>query len=563
MRGKWLILWFAFVLSALIIGGCGSTESTATSSTTGGAGETPAPVQPAQPTEAPVDAPDPVRARDVALAYVSGRYGEQAPALGLSWTDENVTPEGLVGASTFQFAAHAERGDADWAVTVSFPIVAPQATVYQVVVANQVTGFQWEGEVDAAGQVVERGDAETPDAMFEGISFSYDDALAAEVVSEIVPAEELRIGGVEPEHVRFSLNGYSLADTFHEPQVHVYAVSDLKANLEYGETLIANLQQSLAEKQVSPAGIRILPPENVGGLIFTQSAYVDFQNGTGVRFLNQVGFGGIVPINNYDLFYTFQGLTSDGAYYVAAILPVSHPTLPADSTEIPGDDPTAFAADFDTYRVEIEQQLGAQLPSSFTPDLSLLDALIQSLEVVPTFSAGVIEPPTEEAAQPSEIVSLDETWNQYTNDDFGFSFQYPADWALEIVPRKALEGGGIWADAVVLHKDKMAISIQYMHTSGAEGVGWGGVGGGGPYDQATVGNKVTLIGQEAQKWVWTYNGGIKAIQVQAVSRDANLALTITLCDDSVVLVEDPAPETIPETAIGVLDQILSSFALTQ
>jgi len=156
MDSKLYSLGLALILSAFIIGGCGSTESTATPAT-GGVGETPAPVQPTQPSEAPVDAPDPDRARDVALAFLSGRYGEQAPALGLTWTDENVTPEGLVGASTFQYAS------ADWAVMVSFPIVAPQATVYQVVVANQVTGFQWEGEINAAGQVVERVGAETPE----------------------------------------------------------------------------------------------------------------------------------------------------------------------------------------------------------------------------------------------------------------------------------------------------------------------------------------------------------------------------------------------------------------
>jgi hypothetical protein len=27
-------------------------------------------------------------------------------------------------------------------------------------------------------------------------------------------------------------------------------------------------------------------------------------------------------------FYTFQGLTSDGNYYIAAVLPVTHPDLP-------------------------------------------------------------------------------------------------------------------------------------------------------------------------------------------------------------------------------------------
>jgi hypothetical protein len=111
--------------------------------------EQPATVPTATPTEAAVEAPDPARARDAALAYLSEHYGEQAPPSGLTWTEERTTPEGLVGSSTFEYTAE------NWVVTVSFPIVAPENVVYQVVVANQTTGFQWEGEVDAAGQVTE------------------------------------------------------------------------------------------------------------------------------------------------------------------------------------------------------------------------------------------------------------------------------------------------------------------------------------------------------------------------------------------------------------------------
>jgi hypothetical protein len=97
-----------------------------------------------------VEPPDEVRiARDVALAYASGRYGEQAPALGLTWTEERTTPEGLVGSETFTFTT------GDWVVTISYPVVAPEAVVYQVVVTNPTTGFRWEGEVNAVLQVTE------------------------------------------------------------------------------------------------------------------------------------------------------------------------------------------------------------------------------------------------------------------------------------------------------------------------------------------------------------------------------------------------------------------------
>ena len=85
----------------------------------------------------------------MALTHVVANFGEQAPGPDLVWSEENVTPENLVGSSRFQYVA------GEWQVTVSFPVVAPQATVYTVAVANQATGFRWEGEVDAAGQVTE------------------------------------------------------------------------------------------------------------------------------------------------------------------------------------------------------------------------------------------------------------------------------------------------------------------------------------------------------------------------------------------------------------------------
>jgi hypothetical protein len=82
-------------------------------------------------------------ARDAALAYIREHYAEQAPTPDLTWTGGRATPEGLVGGMTFQYTA------GDWVVTVSYPVVAPEAVIYRIVVANQATGLRWEGELDA------------------------------------------------------------------------------------------------------------------------------------------------------------------------------------------------------------------------------------------------------------------------------------------------------------------------------------------------------------------------------------------------------------------------------
>jgi hypothetical protein len=68
---------------------------------------------------------------------------------------------------------------------------------------------------------------------------------------------------------------------------------------------------------------------------------------------------------------------------VAAIFPVSHPSLPADGSQIPGGDFEAFADTYDTYINDTALQIDGYGPDSFTPALSLLDGLITSLEVAP------------------------------------------------------------------------------------------------------------------------------------------------------------------------------------
>ena len=88
----------------------------------------------------------------------------------------------------------------------------------------------------------------------------------------------------------------------------------------------------------------------------------------------------MLPINNYELIYTYQGLTSDGKYYVAAVLPVNHPSLPVDGT-VTGHEPPEFTSDFPAYLAGVVKALNPQASYTFTPDLTQLDAMLGSLEI--------------------------------------------------------------------------------------------------------------------------------------------------------------------------------------
>jgi hypothetical protein len=115
---------------------------------------------------------------------------------------------------------------------------------------------------------------------------------------------------------------------------------------------------------------------------------ISFQNGQGVRFLTEYAQYPI-SANNHDLFYHFQGLTSDGAYYIVAILPITAPELAETSDGgaplPPGGVPYHYFADPDAdmhaYYYSVNDVLNATPPESFTPTINQLDALIQSMRI--------------------------------------------------------------------------------------------------------------------------------------------------------------------------------------
>jgi hypothetical protein len=86
------------------------------------------------------------------------------------------------------------------------------------------------------------------------------------------------------------------------------------------------------------------------------------------------------PINNRELLYTYQGLTRDGKYYVAAVLPVALPGLPADAQDT-DNLPSGFTTHYIQYVADTAAMIDQQPAGAFTPDLGKLDAMMQSIEI--------------------------------------------------------------------------------------------------------------------------------------------------------------------------------------
>jgi hypothetical protein len=92
---------------------------------------------------------DRIAARDAALNHVYQKY-QYPPVESVAWEEEDITPKGLVGSASFRYTAF------NWVAEVSYPIVAPEATIYEVTVTNADLGLDWRGTVDGEGTVTEQ-----------------------------------------------------------------------------------------------------------------------------------------------------------------------------------------------------------------------------------------------------------------------------------------------------------------------------------------------------------------------------------------------------------------------
>jgi hypothetical protein len=223
-----------------------------------------------------------------------------------------------------------------------------------------------------------------PYVDYNGVSFSYDPSLASQVLPEIVPAvndADAPEWDLAPEHLSFKFVGYPLfPDAFHEPRILVFPAEEYATLSPQAGQEIADLRTLLAQKPAAltpDQTLPFLPIWNAGQVLQANIAYLDFQNGNGVRFLTHYAQD-VYPVSSRSLFYTFQGLTSNGRFYISAVMPVSNAILPDENSVVVDQ---AFADNFSNYIASIEQELSAAPPSSFIPGLTLLDDMIASLQV--------------------------------------------------------------------------------------------------------------------------------------------------------------------------------------
>lgn len=227
---------------------------------------------------------------------------------------------------------------------------------------------------------------ETP-VSFEGVSFVLPKEIGNGASTEKMTAVEANTDApwdIAPTHLRFTLTGYPLQGKFHEPRIFVYPAGDYAASNPNAAEQIDRLRKALTGAPLMAETLPIVPFFNATPQIAAQIKLIPFQNSGGaVRSLTQYAQYA-APINNNELFYHFQGLSGDGNYYVIGILPVTAPILAEDEkpeASVPEGGvpiPTDVGPN-EVYYFSVTEKLNSLSPDAFTPSLSALDVLVQSL----------------------------------------------------------------------------------------------------------------------------------------------------------------------------------------
>ena len=209
---------------------------------------------------------------------------------------------------------------------------------------------------------------------YSGISFTYDSTLAGSVAARHVPRGE-HMGTPLPDYIEFDFDpDHTNAFPGRDTGIRVFRVRDLQqVNWMYKAAVAAH---------------EPMPLINATRVLRVQDKLLSFQNGKGeraiVHYAQDLG-----PLTNEGLFYSYQGVTDNGLYYVSATFPVAAAFLPKTFAEgVPGM-PTvgpgdgglleAYMEAVSRFNRDASERLEQLRPADYQPNLQTSDALVRSL----------------------------------------------------------------------------------------------------------------------------------------------------------------------------------------
>jgi hypothetical protein len=243
---------------------------------------------------------------------------------------------------------------------------------------------------------------------FNGVSFEYDVAVFGDVKYKVIPEYKLeepdnKPDFVAPRHTSFT---FELGNDGWEAKLEVYPIEGFASmyavNPEWEKGMereIEDLMQVVIDKDHRGFEDQIphLPYVDSGQSFQSKVKHHSFRNGTGVMFVTY-WHTELALINNDHLQYVFEGLTSDGKYYVVAQTPISVNFLPKDAVsadEFEGykrrylledyPNPDEIRPRYRSYVGSITNRLERMAGREFKPDLKYFEQMVSSLRVEEPF----------------------------------------------------------------------------------------------------------------------------------------------------------------------------------
>ena len=213
-----------------------------------------------------------------------------------------------------------------------------------------------------------------------GVEFWYDPQVILDIEASTIPESE---GGMyeepHPAYVQYALS-------LDGGTVSVIDIENYKNVSETASNTFPDLQTLIGNQNAQ--SLDCIPELPLTAFFHECShqqfnanvKFIEFKNGSGVRFVTVYGVQDAAPVSNENLVYTFQGITDNQQCYVKFSFTLTHQEL-EDSAEIPVEvnaDSTGTA--LDTYFSDFEQLLNGA-PDGFSPSLTRFDLIISSVEV--------------------------------------------------------------------------------------------------------------------------------------------------------------------------------------
>ncbi len=197
-----------------------------------------------------------------------------------------------------------------------------------------------------------------------------------------------------PEYLALTLNGYAISNTYDQPRIDVFPMDEFTQASPSSAKTAFDLGVMLSSRQAQSGDHLPFLSVSIEAQTFTaQPKFLSFANGSGIRYLTQYTQG-IYPVMNSRMIYTFQGLTSDGKYYISAVLPEGADFLPDDfdwnnpnaglpegGIPFPGQVSDNLPSEVKVYKEALQIKIDQTPDGDFSIPLSSLDAMIESLEV--------------------------------------------------------------------------------------------------------------------------------------------------------------------------------------